>query len=125
MEELSKIVSRYVSGEISYQEFRSLFLPLLVMSQHGDSAKRDASDRIESKCADFSEGYLHEDALKSKLGGILYPVGASFVSSIEVDLPLMEDIQISFVGSGNVGDPILNPVGNRSEESELALNYSP
>ena len=97
--ELRQLVWRYASGALDLDEFRSEFVCSFLAVRHADDLD-DLVNRIESQCADFSEGEIGEGLLRHRLVSILVP--KAVIVRVELtDLSIVPSDQgIQILGSG-------------------------
>ena len=123
MESLSSIrsqIAAYIDGQIDYAGFRQWFVPVYADHAYaGESEELQLCRNVESQAADFSEGLVSEDELRSDLAflrdGILpdqvlqrtelhvYPKGAAqamVVTSTSTVLSPVGTVAGQFVGVG-------------------------
>ena len=74
--DLRQLVSRYLSGDLGYEDFRDHFVAEYLSVRHEDYVDR-LVNAIESECADFSEVHGDEDLVRSKLSDLIIPQEAS------------------------------------------------
>lgn len=113
MTDLRKLAMRYVEGEIDFPTFRRAFVVDFLTTESTVPSVQMAVGSIESESADFSEGMLTEDLLKSRLKEIVKANCASRQQAVELSSSSFQSMgstvitnMLTLVGSANASVPI-------------------
>lgn len=67
MNELRKLVMRYIAEPMAFEEFRRAFVQQFLTTARADESLQWKIASIESMCSDFSEGIFDEATLKTNM----------------------------------------------------------
>jgi hypothetical protein len=102
MTALQLLVKKYSDGDIDYAAFRRTFVVEFASTRRPNPQAEIAVDLIESECADYAEGLLSEQTLKTNICALLPPQNTANVLRVRPVFqvgPILQIDPMPLVGS--------------------------
>ena len=111
--QLRDLVHQYASGVIDYAGFRREFVQRFLSIRHQDAALNGQVNLIEGLCADFSEGLIPSESLRSRVADIVLPAQILHMTdmhfTVMISTPPPRSVQMV---SGSRSEGSLYPAGS-------------